>query len=123
MEWTESDLSHARNAADLAIEHLRDSLANERSDLLDSLGWTPEQARAFLERWEQMRRLADDPDPRARGEFERAVRSLGLRPDGVRATRDVPADRKGGQTEGRRTRPPASYRQQFEAYLRGTAGE
>ena len=45
-----------------------------------------------------------------------------LRPDGVRATRDVPDDVKGGQAEGRRSRPPASYREQVEAYLRGTGG-
>ena len=70
-----------------------------------------------------MRRLADSDDPRQRGEFERAVRSLGLRPSGVQSSRDVPADAKGGQAEGRRSRPPASYREQFEAYLRGTTGE
>lgn len=123
MEWTDADLSHARNAADLAIEHLRDSLASGRTDVLDSLGWTPEQAQAFLSRWQEMRRLAESRDPRQRGEFERALRSLGLRPEGVGSSRDVPADTKGGQAEGRRSRPPASYREQFEAYLRGTAGE
>lgn len=123
MEWTDEDLSHARNAADLAIEHLRSNLEAGRTDVLDDLGWTPEQARAFLDRWQQMRRSADSPDPRQRGDFERAVRSLGLRPSGVQSSRDVPADAKGGQAEGRRSRPPASYREQFEAYLRGTNGE
>jgi hypothetical protein len=93
-----------------------------RTDVLDELGWTPEQARAFIDRWEAMRRLEGSQDPRERGEFERAVRSLGLRPDGVRASRDVPADAKGGQAEGRRSRPPAEYREQVEAYLRGTGG-
>jgi hypothetical protein len=123
MEWTDTDLSHARNAADLALEHLRKNVAAGRTDVLDRLGWTPEQARAFLERWQEMRRLADSPDPRQRGEFERTLRSLGLRPEGVRSSRDAPSDTKGGQAEGRRSRPPSSYREQFEAYLRGTAGE
>jgi hypothetical protein len=123
VEWGEQDLANARNAADLAVEHLRDSLANGRTDVLDSLGWTPEQARAFLDRWEAMKRMAGSPDPRRRGEFEKTLRSLGLRPGGVRNSRDVPADVKGGQAEGRRSRPPAGYREQLKAYLQGTGGE
>ena len=69
-----------------------------------------------------MRRLAGSADARERGEFEHAVRSLGLRPDGMRSSRDVTADPRGGQAEGRRSRPPAAYREQVEAYLRGTGG-
>ena len=123
MEWGDQNLEHARNAADLAIEHLRDSLARGRTEVLDELGWTAEQAQAFLGRWEQMKRLADSGDPRQRAEFERAVRSLGLRPDGVQTSRDVPADRKGGQAEGRRSKPPSDYREQFKAFMRGTSVE
>jgi hypothetical protein len=122
-EWGEQDLANARNAADLAVEHLRDSIAAGRTDVLDSIGWTPEQARAFLDRWEAMKRMAGSPDPRRRGEFEKTLRSLGLRPGGARSSRDVPADVKGGQAEGRRSRPPAGYREQLKAYLQGTGGE
>jgi len=122
-EWTDQDLTHARNAADLALAHLRDSLAAGRTDVLDALGWTPEQARAFLERWQSLRQMAKSGDPRERGEFEQTLKSLGLRPGGVQSSRDVPADAKGGQAEGRRGRPPASYREQFQAFLRGTGGE
>ncbi len=123
MEWGDEDLSHARNAADLAVEHLRDSVAAGENDVLDALGWTREQAQAFIDRWRAMRQLADSDDPRQRGEFERAVRSLGLRPGGVRSSRDVPTDVKGGQAEGRRSRPPSEYRDQVRAYLQGTSGE
>ena len=123
MEWTDQDLAHARNAADLAIEHLKNSVEEGRTEVLDALGWTPEQARAFLERWRMLRQMAKSDDPRQRGEFEQTLRSLGLRPGGVKTSRDVPADAKGGQAEGRRGRPPASYREQFQAFLRGTGGE
>jgi hypothetical protein len=116
-------LAHARNAADLAIEHLRKDVDAGRSEVLDQLGWTREQARAFLDRWESMRRMAESDDPRRRGEFKRALRSLGLRPNRVRTTRDVPADVKGGQAEGRRTRPPSEYREQFKAFTQGTTEE
>ena len=123
MEWGDEDLSHARNAADLAVEHLQDSVAAGENDVLDALGWTADQAQAFIDRWQAMRRLADSDDPRQRGEFERAVRSLGLRPGGVRSSRDVPSDVQGGQAEGRRSRPPSEYREQVRAYLQGTSSE
>jgi hypothetical protein len=41
----------------------------------------------------------------------------------VRSSRDVPTDVKGGQAEGRRSRPPSGYREQLKAYLQGTGGE
>jgi hypothetical protein len=121
MEWGQQNLDHARNAANLAVEHLRNSLDKGRTDVLDELGWSPEQARAFLTRWQDMQRLAGSADPAERAEFERAVRSLGLRPEGVRSSRDVPADQKGGQAEGRRSRPPSDYREQFKAFMQGTS--
>jgi hypothetical protein len=123
MEWTQQNLDHARNAATLAIKHLRDSLDEGRTDVLDALGWTPEQARAFLARWEQMEEGAGSADPVQRAEYEKAVRSLGLRPTGVRSSRDVPTDHKGGQAEGRRSRPPSDYREQFKAFMQGTSVE
>jgi hypothetical protein len=123
MQWTAQDVEHARNAANLAIEHLQDSLAKGRTDVIDDLGWTPEQARAFLERWQQMQQNAEQGDPKQRAEFEKAVRSLGLRPAGVQSSRAVPADPKGGQAEGRRSRPPSDYREQFKAFMQGTSVE
>ena len=122
-EWGDQDTAHARNAADLAVRALKDDLDKGRTELLDELGWTRDQARAFLQRWEAMRALEKSNDPVKRSEFDRAVRSLGLRPDGARSSRDVPADVKGGQAEGRRSRPPSEYREQFKAYTQGTGAE
>jgi len=122
-EWGQQELENARNAADLAIEHLRTTVESGRTDVLDELGWTRDQARAFLDRWETMRRQAESADPQKRGEFDRVLRSLGLRPAGVQSSRDVPADTKGGQAEGRRSRPPSDYRERFKAFLQGTSGE
>ena len=44
MEWNAQSADQARNAANLAIEHLRRSLAEGRDDVLDDLGWTRDQA-------------------------------------------------------------------------------
>ncbi|MGI9176771.1 MAG: hypothetical protein ACR2IT_02820 [Pirellulales bacterium] len=123
MEWGEQDLAHARNAADLAIEHLRNSVESGDTAILDELGWTPQQARDFLTRWEAMRRMARSSDERQRADFEQAIKSLGLRPGGVRSSRDVPTDVKGGQAEGRRSRPPSDYREQFKAFMQGAGAE
>jgi hypothetical protein len=122
-EWGSQELENARNAADLALEHLRKTVESGRTDVLDELGWSRDQARAFLERWEAMRRQSESPDVQKRGEFERVLRSLGLRPAGVQNSRDVPADAKGGQAEGRRSRPPSDYRERFKAFMQGTSGE
>ncbi|NBV44882.1 MAG: hypothetical protein EBR86_04405 [Planctomycetia bacterium] len=122
-EWGDQDTAHARNAADLAIEHLRRSLDKGDKSVLDSLGWTKDEARAFLERWETLRRQADAGDPVKRRDFERTLQSLGLRGGDVRSNRDVPADVKGGQAEGRRSRPPSEYRERFKAYTQGTTSE
>ena len=70
-----------------------------------------------------MRRQAGSGDVRKKVEFERAVRSLGLRPDGVRSSRAVPAESRGSQTEGRRSRPPSEYREQVKAFLQSTDGQ
>ena len=91
--------------------------------MLDRLGWTADEARAFLDRWQKMRQFSESGDPVERGQFEQTMRSLGLRPDGVRSSRDVPSDARGGQAEGRRSRPPADYQEQFKAYTQGTSGE
>ena len=123
MERDDPDFAHARNAADLALEHLRDSLDNGRRELLDKLGWTEDEARRWLEHWEKLRELARSGDARERGQFESAIRSLGLRGDGARRSRDAPADAKGGQAEGRRSRPPSEYREQFKAFLQGVSVE
>ena len=122
-EWGEQNLTNARNAANLALDYLQKAVESGDTAVLDRLGWTADEARAFLDRWQKMRQFAASADPVERGEFERAVRSLGLRPDGVKSSRDVPSDARGGQAEGRRSRPPADYQEQFKAYTQGTSGE
>jgi hypothetical protein len=122
-EWGEQNLTNARNATNLALDYLRKAVESGDTAVLDRLGWTADEARAFLDRWQKMRQLAESADPVERGQFEQTMRSLGLRPDGVKSSRDVPSDARGGQAEGRRSRPPADYQEQFKAYTQGTSGE
>ena len=58
----------------------------EKSDVLKELGWTPDDARRFLEKWEQMQRAAREPGPKqkaAKQQLDDALKSLGLRPRGT----------------------------------------
>jgi len=122
-EWGEQNLTNARNATNLALDYLRKAVESGDTAVLDRLGWTADEARAFLDRWQKMRQFSESADPVERSQFEQTMRSLGLRPDGVRSSRDVPSDARGGQAEGRRSRPPADYQEQFKAYTQGTSGE
>jgi collagen type III alpha len=123
----QANLEYARRQTALALEHLRDQLAKEKPELLDRLGWTKDEARQFIERWEQMSRAAAQPTPAgaaARRELDEALRSLGLRPGGTQLRRGgTTAQRTEGLRDAGRFAPPPQWAEQFRAYTRGIAGE
>lgn len=122
----EANLNYARRQTELALEHLRDQLAKEKPHLLDRLGWTKDDARRFIERWEEMKRAAAEPGPRgeaARRQFDDALRSLGLRPRGSELRGGgVAKDRPAKLHYAGRFAPPPEWSEQFRAYTRGVAG-
>ena len=108
------------------LEHLRDQLAKDKPALLDRLGWTKEDARRFIDRWEEMKRLAAEAGPQgdaARKELNDALRSLGLRPRGTELRHGgVAADKPENQRDARNSAPPPDWDEQMRAYTRGVAG-
>jgi hypothetical protein len=66
-----------------------------------------------------MQRLQRSEDPQDRVEFERAVRSLGLRPEGMRTQRRATREGRSGEAEGIRSRPPSEYLDRVRAYSEG----
>lgn len=123
----DANLQYARQATDLALEHLKDQLAKDQPDrdLLDRLGWSRRDLEKFVKRWEAMRQnaqVSDDRGAGARRELDDTLRSLGLRPRSTvlksKAGRD---DRSQGYKESPRTTPPAEYSESFKAYTQGTA--
>lgn len=120
------NLEFARRQTTLALEHLRDQLARDRSDLIERLGWTPEEARRFLERWEQLQRAAAQPGPQqpaAKKKFNDALRSLGVRPRGTELRGGSAADTPGGLRENIRFEPPREWLEQIGDYQRAVAGQ
>lgn len=123
----DANLEYTRKATDLALEHLKDQLADgqDDSELLKQLGWTREEADAFIQRWEAMRGQSQAPGPKgdaARRELDETLRSLGLRPRGSALRSGGKADdRAAGLQESRRTTPPPEYSEAFKAYTQGTS--
>ncbi|MBT3212393.1 MAG: hypothetical protein HN345_10340, partial [Planctomycetaceae bacterium] len=115
------DLSTVRQATDLALDHLRDSIRSTDDDMLRELGWTRKQAEAFLRRWENMQQAADSGSQEQQRSYEQTLRSLGLRTDRVRSSRTIKEDKKGVEVESRRTQPPYEYRERFKAFLKGAS--
>jgi hypothetical protein len=122
----EANLDYARRQTELALEHLRDQLAKEKPRLLDRLGWTKEEARRFLDKWEAMKRMAAEPGPQgdtARKEFNDAIRGLGLRPRGTELRHGGGAsDKPETLHDPRNFAPPPDWDDQMRAYTRGVAG-
>ena len=121
-----TNIDYARRQTELALEHLRDQLAKEKPELLDKLGWTKDDARRFLDRWEQMRRAAEQKGPegeQAKRQFDEALKSLGLGRGTELKHGGVATDSPETQRDAGRSTPPPDWADHLRAYTRGVAGE
>ncbi|MBR2003615.1 MAG: hypothetical protein IJ991_05480, partial [Thermoguttaceae bacterium] len=124
-------LQYAEAATNLVLDYLDDVL-KEKADrrILDELGWTEEQLRAFLERWKAMKAAAESGDENAKVEYLQALENLGLdAPDAsepLDATRGrAPDDRRRRRNdavrEDRRTKTPNALDERVRAFNRGVS--
>jgi hypothetical protein len=123
VEETEAEnLEYAKQATDLALQHLKDQQNNPDPELMKRLGWTKEELNAFLRRWDELKRAAKE-DKEARPELDEAYRSLGLRPaNAARRTLDQRDDTtRSMRDSGARSEPPAGYADQFRAFRKGVS--
>jgi hypothetical protein len=119
----EANLDYARKQTDLVLDKLADQLNKKDVDdqLLKDLGWTEEDLRRFIERWNQRKEAARRNDPAgesANRELDEALRSLGLRPGALQQSIQKD-DRQRDLREGFRGPVPAKYRDQLQKYNRG----
>ncbi|MCU0961144.1 MAG: hypothetical protein MUF48_13645 [Pirellulaceae bacterium] len=117
------NLDYARRATDLVLERLRQDQKEPDPALLESLGWSAEDLRRFVARWEELKRAAREEGPAAQAELEDALRSLGLRPTtaGARRGSSENDQQRGLRDAGRGAPPPPEYRDLFNAYKKGAA--
>jgi hypothetical protein len=122
----QANLDYARRQTTLALEYLRDQLAKEKPEVLQRLGWTKDDARRFLDRWQQMQQSAaqkGEEGKAAQKQLDEALRSLGLRPRGTQLQHGgVTADNKPQNLrDAGRFAPPPDWAEQFREYTRGVA--
>ncbi|MFM7073980.1 MAG: hypothetical protein ACKO38_19510 [Planctomycetota bacterium] len=120
-EGDAANLDYANRATDLVLDYLKDQKDAPNQELLDRLGWSADDLRKFVNRWETLKRGANEPDPAARRELSDSLRSLGLRPaaDRRRSVNAANDTLRGNRDAGGRSDPPAKYQERFNAYRRG----
>ncbi len=120
------NLDYARKQTTLALEHLADQLAKDKSELLERLGWDRAYAESFLRQWEQMRKAAGQPGPQgdaAKRELDKALKSLGLRPSKTQIQKGKsPTDKVQQLQDAGRFPPPLEWMDYYKAYNQGVAG-
>jgi hypothetical protein len=101
-----------------SLEHQRDTPDPE---LLEELGWSPEQLRRFIDRWQQARELGQSGDAEARQNYEEALRSLGIRPTGPgdtpRRAREINDRLRGVRDSGGTMKAPPQFRDRIRRVL------
>lgn len=122
-EGDEANLEYARKSTDLVLEYLKDQKESPDQELLDKLGWTQDDLRKFLDRWQQLKDAADRQDPAARRELDESLKSLGLRAGKPKSrAAQTGADQvRGNRDDGQRSSPPSKYAEQFKAFRKGTS--
>jgi hypothetical protein len=118
-EGDAANLEYARKQTDLVLENLAEQLKRKRVDqkMLDRLGWSEDDLRAFVERWQRRKEAARNANP-ARRELDEALRSLGLRRGTLRQG-PLPQDAERDLHEGYRGPVPAEYQERLRAYNQG----
>ena len=120
-------LEYTLQQTNLALRHLEEEANKGRSDLLERLGWTPEQAREFIEWYRKLEQAARQPGPEgqaARHERDAWLKSLGLRPRGTELRGGTtPADKLQNLKDAGRIPPPPKWRTQFRAFTEGLGSQ
>lgn len=121
----EANLEYARKQTDLVVDKLADQLKKKKIDdkLLKDLGWSEDELRRFVERWQQRRDAANRNDASAdaaKKELDDALRSLGLQRDKLQQGA-VKKDTMRDLQQGYHGPVPAEYKDRLRAYNQGVS--
>ena len=126
-EPDEANEEFTKEAANLVLKRLKKEVERGEVDqeLLDELGWTPEQMKKFVERMQQQ--LEDKPDdnsPQAKArqrQFDEMLKNLNVT-DKTQRRNDTNKEKQNGEGIGSvRRPPPAEYRELFESYTKSVS--
>lgn len=118
-----ANLDYARKQTDLVLDKLANQLKQKQVDknLLDRLGWSEDDLKRFVERWQERKEAAERKDPAgeaARRDLDDALRSLGLR-RGTLGPSAVKDDTLRDLRQGYRGAVPLEYQERLRAYSQG----
>ncbi len=101
----------------MVLDYLKNQEHEPSPDLLNELGWTDEDLRAFLRRWEQMKQAAQGSEE-GRRQLDDALSGLGLRATSSRTRNDEGRVDQIQAVDGGAagTEAPARYRQKFNSF-------
>jgi hypothetical protein len=121
----EANLEYARKQTDLVLETLSEQLKRKKVDneLLDELGWSEDDLRKFVERWQERKQAARQDDTTgdaAQRELDEALRSLGLRRGPLRQG-PLREDTLRDLRQGYRGAVPLEYQERLRAYNQGVS--
>jgi len=124
-EGDAANLEYARKQTDLVVGKLADQLNRKKvdKDLLMELGWSEEDLKKFVDRWQQRKAAAEqgnESGDAAKRELDDALRSLGLRP-GELQQNAVQKDTMRDVHEGYHGPVPAEYKDRLRAYNQGVS--
>ena len=113
-QWNEQN---AKKRAELALEKLSSQKEDPDQELLDRLGWTEEEFKTFLDRWQQMKDAAQKGDAKAKRKYKRAIQSLNLNPsqtiDSIKQTDEKVT---GLNVDSEKVVVPPRLRRNFESF-------
>ena len=124
-EPEEANPEFTKEAANLVLKKLKKELERGEVDqeLLDELGWTPEQLQNFVDRMrKEVEAKPEDASPQAKArqrQFEEMLKNLNLTEKTQRRD-DTNKEKQGGEGIGSvRRPPPPEYRELFESVTKG----
>lgn len=119
----DANLEYAREATDLVLEYLKDQQGRPDQELLDKLGWKPEDVQRFLRRWDTMKQNAQSGasgDAKGERQLDEVFRGMGLQAPGnqLREGGKQKDLQRNNRNTGRRTRVPSTLLDPFRAFQR-----
>ncbi len=119
MKKEEANREHAKKTTDMILNKLNDQKYDPDPKLLEEMNWTKEDYSKFLRRWEALKKNAQKGDPNAKSKYERALKSLNLRPNDKLRKNGQNDDRiEGLGVDSAVVKPPAHLLDEFNATLR-----
>ncbi|MDA8746468.1 hypothetical protein N9N28_17735, partial [Rubripirellula amarantea] len=113
-----------RKQTDLVLDKLADQLDKGQVDheMLDELGWSEDDLRRFVDRWNRLRSEAQRPNSTdAQQELDARLRSLGGTIGPKNGTTERTQDDFRDLREGYQSKVPLKYRDRLKAYTEGVS--